>query len=238
MRVVNPKDGEVFESDFVDNASAVNRLKDRINVGEFIDTDFPVSLLRANAQASKPGARYFLSPRRVFWLHKLATIGFVSKPQQSSGPINLSAITDMFNSASGKLKYPVINMLISDINLEIKIYLSGYRSRWPKSIIVCSPKYGTGYYGRITSGQFYRGRDCTEQILSFLKAFENDPAGLARAQGHLTGRCCFCDRRLEDESSTQLGYGPRCGKQFGIPHKYVNKPVKRIAPVEEQLELI
>ena len=35
--------------------------------------------------------------------------------------------------------------------------------------------------------------------------------------GHLTGRCVFCSRKLTDDRSTEVGYGPICADREGLP---------------------
>lgn len=43
-------------------------------------------------------------------------------------------------------------------------------------------------------------------------------AAEAGAQGIATARCMFCSRGLEESSSKDLGYGPVCAKNYGLPH--------------------
>lgn len=35
--------------------------------------------------------------------------------------------------------------------------------------------------------------------------------------GHLTGACVFCSRKLTDERSVSVGYGPVCAERVGLP---------------------
>lgn len=35
--------------------------------------------------------------------------------------------------------------------------------------------------------------------------------------GHVTGCCVFCTRKLTDERSIEVGYGPRCAEREGLP---------------------
>lgn len=35
--------------------------------------------------------------------------------------------------------------------------------------------------------------------------------------GHLTGTCVYCQRRLTDERSIRVGYGPTCATNYGLP---------------------
>lgn len=42
-------------------------------------------------------------------------------------------------------------------------------------------------------------------------------AAAAKEYARLFGRCCFCNRGLIDERSTEVGYGPSCAKAYGLP---------------------
>jgi hypothetical protein len=75
------------------------------------------------------------------------------------------------------------------------------------------------YFGRVTeAGAFVAGRDChdADALGERLDRFAADPAGEARTYGRLHGRCCFCNRALQDERSTAVGYGPDCADNYGL----------------------
>ena len=74
------------------------------------------------------------------------------------------------------------------------------------------------WFGRVTTaGTFQPGRNAPDGLAEKLSRFAADPAGEAAAHGHLTGRCCFCNRALHDERSTAVGYGPDCAESYGLP---------------------
>ena len=56
-----------------------------------------------------------------------------------------------------------------------------------------------------------------------LKAFAADPETVAAQYGSLTGNCCFCGRKLTDDRSTNVGYGPVCADKFGLNWGKVNE---------------
>jgi hypothetical protein len=43
------------------------------------------------------------------------------------------------------------------------------------------------------------------------------PAETAAKNGKLTGNCCFCTSALTDKRSTEVGYGPTCAANYGLP---------------------
>lgn len=59
----------------------------------------------------------------------------------------------------------------------------------------------------------YAGR----RPLYHLTAADRLTAEDAAKFGHLTGQCVFCARRLTDERSIAVGYGPVCAEREGLP---------------------
>jgi hypothetical protein len=82
------------------------------------------------------------------------------------------------------------------------------------------------YFGAIdtASAKMRTGRDKMSAPESLLfSAIAADPAKAAAESGHLTGRCSFCSRTLDDSRSVQHGYGPQCAKKFGLPWNAARK---------------
>lgn len=52
---------------------------------------------------------------------------------------------------------------------------------------------------------------------TIILAFLCDPVNVSAQMGRLIGRCCYCNRHLEDERSTIKGYGPICANNYGLP---------------------
>src|SRR5574343_120375 len=81
--------------------------------------------------------------------------------------------------------------------------------------------YGDGrFFGRIdpSTGAWVAGRQATPApVVAAVEALAADPAGAASRHGRMTGRCCFCDRRLDDDRSIGVGYGPVCAEKWGLP---------------------
>lgn len=82
-------------------------------------------------------------------------------------------------------------------------------------------KYGDDYYGKINpQGWFEPCRDCPPEIITRVKAVSGDILGEVRAHGKATGNCSFCNRKLTNDNSIQLLYGPVCAENYGLPHTY------------------
>lgn len=140
---------------------------------------------------------------------------------------NLSGILALFDKARGHLNRPAIVLGVPAVaGLAIRINVAGDRAKVPGSLTVldASRDEETGsrdWLGRILlDGTFQPSRQITAlqlpAITERLRAFSADPAGIAAEHGRLTGRCCFCNRALEDERSTAVGYGPVCARRFGL----------------------
>jgi len=75
-----------------------------------------------------------------------------------------------------------------------------------------------GFYGVIKDGVYTTNALIMERgdVIPMMEDFKADPSGFAAYQGHLTGHCCFCARKLTDERSTTHGYGPICANRYGL----------------------
>lgn len=55
------------------------------------------------------------------------------------------------------------------------------------------------------------------ELMSELEAFMEQPMSESSLQGKEYGRCCFCNRELDNEGSIFHGYGPICAETWGLP---------------------
>lgn len=95
----------------------------------------------------------------------------------------------------------------------LKVLIQGVAGgKWDGWVFVKdAAEYGQGQrYGAQRPGETYRGK-----IEDALRVIAQDPKAAAAAYGHLVGRCCICNRRLEDEGSVEQGIGPVCLAKFG-----------------------
>ena len=209
MKLENPKTGEVIESTFDTHKEAATRLIERITAGEFKNTEFEWDLVAVVAKFGEE-----ISAPRAFWLHKKA---MGRQAPVASGTFNLTGLKTLFANAATHLKRPAI-VLALPTGDEVRVSLAGPASRYAGQIMVSSPEYGGAYYGRVADdGSFFDGRDSSESVKSLLLDLSVDAAACAARHGHLTGKCCFCNKSLTDEKSTAVGYGSTCAKKFHLP---------------------
>jgi hypothetical protein len=143
------------------------------------------------------------------------------------GPVqvgDLGGVLALFDRAAAHLKRPAIVLAVPGVgNGELRLSVAGERSSQPGTITVSETGQFESrlWYGRIQrSGAYQPSRDGgrhADAIVARLRALAQDPVGVASEFGRLTGRCCFCNRGLDDERSTAVGYGPVCADHYGLP---------------------
>jgi hypothetical protein len=180
------------------------------------DKDFASSLL---SQFDRKGD---LSDKQWPYVIKLAkaATGVVEKPKAVDVG-SMAPLIALFKKAKAHLKRPAIVLHNAEVG-EIRLSEAGQTARVPGAINVTTPgSFGERiWYGRVTvDGSFQQSPKVVAPtaLVEALRLFASDPVGQAAKHGHLTGRCCFCNRRLEDERSTAVGYGPVCADHFGLP---------------------
>lgn len=62
-----------------------------------------------------------------------------------------------------------------------------------------------------------RERAWADEVVPVLQRFAADPATGAKESARLTGKCVFCNTKLTDERSTDVGYGKKCASRYGLP---------------------
>jgi hypothetical protein len=134
---------------------------------------------------------------------------------------NFAGVISLFKTASTSLKYPKIRLRTPE-GITVCLNICGEKSQYQGAINLTN---GDGYpgiwWGRIElDGRITISRDgqrIYQQLTKLLERLSHEPAQTAAEYGKLTGRCTFCDRPLEDEKSTAVGYGPTCAKSFKLP---------------------
>lgn len=210
--------------------------KDRLNAS---DKTFADSLCTQHSRGRD------LSTKQIYWVGKL--LEKASRPAAAASPevqVNLTRIVELFETARQHLKFPAVVLAVqsrqplqgqspitdpSQVHELIRFNMAGQAARYPGSINVTSfeknPATGRrDFYGRIlTDGKFDKHDNASispallDLIIKAIRRFAEDPVRVAADHGRLTGHCCFCHRRLEDERSTSVGYGPVCARHFGLP---------------------
>lgn len=103
---------------------------------------------------------------------------------------------------------------------DILLTLAGPTAKVPGSVNVLSSDRST-WFGRLHEGKFTWSRDVDQdrrnEIGDRIDAFGLDPAGVAAVEGREKGACCFCQQTLTDGRSLDVGYGPVCAANYGLP---------------------
>jgi len=176
---------------------------------------FPKSLIR---QFQKKGD---LSDKQWYWVEELV------KPKEKPAGVevgDLEGVYELFQKAMQHLKWPKIVLVCQGIDDCIRLGVCGQRSKYTGQINVTTDgAWGDRtYLGRIDiQGTFHpswkAAVETVNMVTQTLQEFAADPAGVAAEHGKLTGNCCFCNTKLTDERSTEVGYGPVCAGHYGLP---------------------
>lgn len=166
-----------------------------------------------------------LSEKQAYWVNVLAERATKPQPprQEIKVASDLSGITSLFDKASAKLKRPAIVLSTPETGA-IRLSVAGDKSREPGTVNVTT--LGSFeervWLGRIhKDGRFEVSRKAEAQapaVGKLLARFACDPAAVAAEHGRTTGACCFCNRPLTDARSIEVGYGPVCAANYGLPH--------------------
>lgn len=178
----------------------------------------------ASSLISKGGARGLSGPMR-YWVFEL--IKRAENKDKAPNVVDLAGdfgpVFALFDKASEKLKYPKVR-ISTDKGEPVVMNVAGPRSKYPGYLNLSDggPFGANEWYGRVSpDGKWEVPRkDYGEKMVrvaKLLKAFGEDPAGVAEAYGKMSGCCSFCARALSDERSLKVGYGPVCAENYGLP---------------------
>lgn len=164
-----------------------------------------------------------LSEKQEYWVGRLVAQTVVPPSEPKKVEVDsMSGLIDLFVKAKQKLKWPKLDLEID--GQPVRLALLGERSKNAGSVSVTdgAPFSISKYFGHVTSeGQWVMGRSATpdweDKLAKLLKAFSRNAAKAAAEYGHLTGRCCMCNKKLSDERSTFVGYGKTCASNWGLP---------------------
>ncbi len=213
----------IDENTYTD-AQKVSMLKGVISWVHEKDQKFCKSLI---GQFEKKGS---LSEKQIYWVWKLGSKA-LDASENSEAPITpINTPTSFFkvgnifqlfeNAKASGIKYPKLS-LHTDADQPVSLSLAGTASKFPGTITVTDGKgYGANvWFGRIhLNGEWVPySQSLSEDVDKFLKKLHNDPIGVACSHGHITGRCCFCRKKLTDPKSLAVGYGATCAKNWGLP---------------------
>ena len=144
---------------------------------------------------------------------KQAAVAATPAPQAT---FSMAPIAAFLTAAAGKLKFPSVRFLAPGGG-ELRLYVAGPRSKAPGSIQVL---LNDNWLGRLTpAGEVHGKLSREDAILSTLATVAADPAKAAKEYGALRGVCSFCNKKIDDDGSKEVGYGPKCAKNYSLPWK-------------------
>lgn len=145
---------------------------------------------------------------------------------KTSPKLNLTPVLLFLKAAITRgLKSPKLRVLALDNKSELKMSLTKGGIA-PGSIAVT---INGEFVGCIRPDGMLTARLVKDEALQqhLLRVAEN-PIQYAKQYAALTCNCSFCGKRLEDDGSVEVGYGPVCAKHWGLPH--TPKGVRTLQP--------
>jgi hypothetical protein len=173
-------------------------------------------------------SRNRLSAAQLYWLHKIALETKTPKPKASRTVTvgSLSGLVEFLKKAKEHLKYPRIRLAVPQVNgtlvtVNLSLTKVGDIKLTDGDLYVWNERFGREipkYYGTVSAeGEFRPYGKQPEGMVTMLEAMAENPVQTSKEYGRLTGRCCFCGLKLEDERSTEVGYGPVCADHYELP---------------------
>lgn len=160
--------------------------------------------------------RGLATEKQQYWLDTLYARASAPAPKPAIQLNNMSGILALFDRATGsKLKHPALTFSVEGSS--VRLSMAGETAKFPGSINITSEgSYSERqWFGRIKrDGSFNPSQQAPEGLGALLSRFAADPLGVASEQGKRSGTCCFCNRRLTDKRSTELGYGRVCESRW------------------------
>lgn len=158
-----------------------------------------------------------LSDKQLYWVDTLAARAAEPAPA-APAKVETGGIHALFDRAAKNLKRPAI-VIGAGEDREIRVSPAGANSRNPGALYI---KRDGEYLGKVDAdGGIRLLREIHPAVRAIitttLERFAAEPVKVAAEHGHLTGKCCFCNRTLDDERSTAVGYGPICADNWGLP---------------------
>lgn len=169
-----------------------------------------------------------LTAKQAPWIDTLIQRAMDQKSKPAYEPVKVNVgeflkVVELFDKAKEHLKYPKITL--SCMGKKVLLSVAGSGSKVPGSISVMGEgKYpAREWFGRVSqlgtwtpSPKVLENSLFMTELKALLEDFGNDPAGVAKKYGLLTGNCCFCGSDLSDERSTAAGFGPVCADHYGL----------------------
>ena len=158
-----------------------------------------------------------LSEKQMQWVDTLTQRAAAPAPAPAQ-QVNVQKIQDLFALAAQKLRRVKIALRAAS-GQRVVFTRAGAMSKYAGQIMITdgAPFGQNKFFGRIdVNGDFFATRSADADVQSLVSEFATDPAAVAGKYGRLTGGCSFCNHKLDDNRSIEVGYGPVCAKRFGL----------------------
>lgn len=188
--------------------TSLSKLQDKLQSPR--DREFASSLIQ---QFNQRGS---LSPKQWEWVGKLVERAVEYKPAPKP-KADVSVLYDMFAKAGEKLKRPRLTFGFEGQELTVSPAAATSQNAGMLYIKLDGTYAGkVGRDGEVKTAFGVHPSTATS-IAALINRFAEDPVGEAKAYGRATGSCCFCARPLTDTRSVDVGYGPICAINWGLP---------------------
>lgn len=152
------------------------------------------------------------------WAHKIALEVLNPPAKKVERGIDLGTLTDWLRDRVLPGKNSVA--FCDEMHQEVIITAAKPDSKNPGAFYVRSED--NRYLGKITANGYWRSvepESTADHVVGAILAKANeDPLAAVISYGRRTSRCSFCGRSLENERSVELGYGPICASNMGLPY--------------------
>jgi hypothetical protein len=158
-----------------------------------------------------------LSDKQLAWVDTLTQRAQAPAPLPTQ-QVNVQKIQDLFALAAQKLRRVKVALQAAS-GQKVVFTKAGPMSKYAGQILITDggPFGANKFFGRIdANGDFFATRTADKDVQTLVKEFADNPADVAGRYGRLTGGCSFCNHKLDDNRSLQVGYGPVCAKRFGL----------------------
>lgn len=139
------------------------------------------------------------------------------KSEADRPTLDITPIVTFLESARARgLKNPKLRAVALDGRSEMTISITrGGVAPGSLAIVVAGDFRGC----RRPNGQLTAALAQDVELQQYLVTIAANPVAAAKSYAALTGNCMFCGKKLEDDGSVEVGYGPVCASRYGLPHK-------------------
>lgn len=213
ITVQSARGPQTVESPYTDSES-VKRLARLTYGGPLSNSRFALDLLKASNE-------HRLSDKQKDWIHVLVCQQD-ARARRESEATPLSGLVESLRAARermGESSIPRVRFS-TESGAEYVAHLAGPRSRYCGEVILNEiVDGGRQYQGRVkANGAIVSSTPLNEELQQACLSYIADPKSFALNYGARTGNCCFCARLLTQHGSIEVGYGPVCATNYGLPH--------------------